>query len=198
MPDLADGLSSGRYVLTVTDPQTNRQTSVRFQTGSALTDPEQLEPNIFSLSVNKPTYRPGEAIEITANVSSDGPILIAIADTDIRQWIAGTVKNNTATIKMTADPAWSGKQLYLLRLLLIAQLERMIATLGQRERSALQASRSKEANPRMLSPSGPWATLPSIPYNPILPLVRDLHLGPTRRKMLGQCAGRGLCGCLRR
>ncbi|MHC2566355.1 alpha-2-macroglobulin family protein [Bradyrhizobium liaoningense] len=111
---LADGLSSGRYVLTVTDPQTNRETSVRFQTGSALTDPDQLEPNIFSLTVNKSTYQPGETIEITANVSLDGPILVGIADTDIKRWITGTVKNNTATIKLTADPAWAGKQLYLL------------------------------------------------------------------------------------
>jgi uncharacterized protein YfaS (alpha-2-macroglobulin family) len=112
--DIADGLDSGRFVLTVTDRQTNRETSIRFQTGSVLTDPEQLEPNIFALSVNKSIYRPGETIELTAKVPFDGPMLVAIANTDIRGWIPGIATNGTATIKIPADPSWSGKQFYLM------------------------------------------------------------------------------------
>ncbi|MDI2077107.1 hypothetical protein [Bradyrhizobium sp. Mp27] len=112
--DLGNALISGRYVLTVTDRQTNRQTSVRFQTGSALTDPEQLEPNIFSLSVDKLSYRPDDTIEVTASVPFDGPVLAAIADSDIRLWVTGNVKNGTATIRMRADRSWAGKQFYIL------------------------------------------------------------------------------------
>ena len=112
--DIADSLDSGRFVLTVTDRRTNRQTSMRFQTGSVLTDPELLEPNIFSLSVNKPTYRPGETVEVTAKVPFDGPMLVAIADTDIRGWVPANASNGTATIKIPAAASWSGKQFYLL------------------------------------------------------------------------------------
>jgi alpha-2-macroglobulin len=112
--DIASGLESGRYVLTVEDKDTGRQSSVRFQTGTTLMDPDQLEPNIFSLSVNKPSYRPGEPIEITGQFPFDGPLLLAIADGDVRRWVEGNVKNQTATIKIDAAGEWAGKELYVL------------------------------------------------------------------------------------
>jgi hypothetical protein len=40
--DIAQGLEVGRYVLTMRDPQSNRETAVRFQTGVASTSPDQL------------------------------------------------------------------------------------------------------------------------------------------------------------
>lgn len=112
--DIASDLESGRYVLTVEDKQTRRQSSVRFQTGTTLMDPDQLEPNIFTLSVNKPSYRPGEPIEVTGQFPFDGPLLLAIADGDVRRWVEGNVKNQTATIKIDAAQEWTGKELYVL------------------------------------------------------------------------------------
>jgi uncharacterized protein YfaS (alpha-2-macroglobulin family) len=112
--DIASGLESGRYVLTVEDKDTGRKSSVRFQTGTTLMDPDQLEPNIFALSVNKPSYRPGEPIEVTGQFPFDGPLLLAIADGDVRRWVEGNVKNQTATIKIDAAGEWAGKELYVL------------------------------------------------------------------------------------
>jgi uncharacterized protein YfaS (alpha-2-macroglobulin family) len=114
VPDIAGGLESGRYVLTVEDKQTGRKSSVRFQTGTTLMDADLLEPNIFTLSVNKPSYRPGETIEVTGQFPFDGPVLLAIADGDIRRWAKGDVKNKTATIKFDVAAEWVGKELYVL------------------------------------------------------------------------------------
>jgi uncharacterized protein YfaS (alpha-2-macroglobulin family) len=112
--DIAGGLESGRYLLTVEDKKTGRKSSVRFHTGTTLTDADLLEPNIFTLSVNKPSYRPGETIEVTGQFPFDGPILMAFADGDIRRWAKGDIKNNTATIKIDAPNEWAGKELYVL------------------------------------------------------------------------------------
>jgi uncharacterized protein YfaS (alpha-2-macroglobulin family) len=114
LADLADDLESGRYVLTVSDQKYKRQSSIRFQTGSSLTDPEDLEPNTFALSAGRSVFRPGDTIELTASVPFDGPVLVALADTDIRNWFVGTASNHVAKVRITADPNWSGKQLYAL------------------------------------------------------------------------------------
>ncbi len=114
VPDLARDLEVGRYVLTVSDGQTGRQSSVRFHAGTAGTDADQLEPNIFTLSTDKQIYRPNEEIKITAEVSFDGEVLIAFADGDVRRWASGQARNGIATINVTAAPEWVGKGLYAL------------------------------------------------------------------------------------
>jgi uncharacterized protein YfaS (alpha-2-macroglobulin family) len=112
--DIAQGLEVGRYVLTMRDPQSNRETAVRFQTGVASTSPDQLEPNIFTLSTNKSSFQSGEAIEITAEVPFDGERLIAFADEDILWWESGQVRNGTGRISLRVPREWEGKGLYAL------------------------------------------------------------------------------------
>ena len=112
--DLARELEVGRYVLTIIDPQTRRETSVRFQAGAATTDADQLEPNIFTLSSDKQVYRPNEPIELTAQVPFDGEVLVAFADGDIRRWASGSVRNGIAKIRINAPPEWANKGLYAL------------------------------------------------------------------------------------
>jgi alpha-2-macroglobulin len=114
VPDLASALDVGRYVLTVTDAATGRRSSVRFHAGAAATDADQLEPNIFTLSTDKQTYRPNEEIKITAEVSFDGEVLIAFADGDVRRWALGKARDGVARISVTASPEWVGKGLYAL------------------------------------------------------------------------------------
>ena len=112
--EIAQNLEVGRYVLTVTDPQTRRESAIRFQTGIASTSPDQLEPNIFTLASNKATYRVGEQIEITAELSFDGEILVAFADGDILQWASGQVRNGVAKVSVPASPEWVGRGIYAL------------------------------------------------------------------------------------
>lgn len=112
--NVASDLEVGRYVVTVVDPQTGRETSIRYQTGAAMTDAEQLEPNIFTLSSDKQIYRPAEPIELTAEVGFDGEVLIAFADGDIRRWASGRARNGVAKIRVSAPADWAGKGMYAL------------------------------------------------------------------------------------
>ncbi len=112
--EVARNLDVGRYVLTVTDRQTKRESTMRFSTGAAATVADQLEPNIFTLSTDKRIYRVNEPIEITAEASFDGEVLVAFADGDIRHWASGQARNGVAKIRLAARQEWMGKGLYAL------------------------------------------------------------------------------------
>ncbi len=115
--NIATDLEVGRFVLTVTDPQTGRTSSVRFNTGTTATDAEQLEPNIFALSADKPDnqpYRSGDTIVLTAQVPFDGEVLVAFADADVLAFKSGQVRNGIARIPYEIPTEWQGKGLYAL------------------------------------------------------------------------------------
>jgi uncharacterized protein YfaS (alpha-2-macroglobulin family) len=112
---VAQGLEIGRYVLTVKDRQTGRESAIRFQTGVAATSADQLEPNIFTLYANKSVYRAGEQIELTADVPfANGELLVAFADADIRAWVPGQVRNGTAKISFVVPDGWEGQGFHAL------------------------------------------------------------------------------------
>ena len=115
--NIATDLEVGRFVLTVTDPQTGRTSSVRFNTGTTATDAEQLEPNIFALSADKPDnqpYRSGDTIVLTAQVPFDGEVLVAFADADVLGIQIRPGTNGIARIPYEIPTEWQGKGLYAL------------------------------------------------------------------------------------
>jgi uncharacterized protein YfaS (alpha-2-macroglobulin family) len=112
--NLATDLAVGRYVLTITDPQTRRVSSVRFYTGVTGTDADQLEPNLLILSTDKEQYRAGETIEFTAESPFDGEVLLAFSDGDVKEFAAGQARSGIAKIKFQVPDAWRGKGIYAL------------------------------------------------------------------------------------
>lgn len=127
--DLVRDLEIGRYVLTVTDPGTGRTSSARFNVGASSTDADQLEPNIFVLSVDKATYRPGDTIAITAEIPFEsGEVLVALADGDVRHWVGARAQNRRATIRVPVKPEWVGRGLYALATAYRAGADGRVAT----------------------------------------------------------------------
>jgi uncharacterized protein YfaS (alpha-2-macroglobulin family) len=114
LKDFARDVDVGRYVLIVSDEQTGRVSSVRFQAGAAGTDADQLEPNLFVLSSTQRTYRPNETIEIVANVPFDGQVLVGFAQGDIQLWKQAEAKGGIAKLQLAAPAEWAGKGVYAL------------------------------------------------------------------------------------
>ncbi|GAB5504909.1 MAG: alpha-2-macroglobulin [Rhizobiaceae bacterium] len=115
LADAATGIDDGRYVVTVSDARGDSIASTRFATGVAQTSVEDLEPNIFVLSSDKPQYAPGETVSLGIEAPfRTGEALVAIAAGDIVQWASAQVRDGTGTVTFTADPEWSGRGLYAL------------------------------------------------------------------------------------
>ena len=114
MEDLFENIDVGRYVLTVEDKDTGRVATIRVQVGAAQTDPDQLEPNIFVLSSDKEAYQPNETIELTAQTPFDGPVLVGLAQGDVKHWVAGHAENGVAKFRFAPPAEWAGKGFYAL------------------------------------------------------------------------------------
>jgi hypothetical protein len=114
IPNLFKDIDGGRYVLKVEDKDTGRVATMRIQIGSAQTDPDQLEPNIFVLSSDKQVYQANEAVELTAQTPFDGPILVGLARGDVKYWVGGRAENGIAKLHFTPPSEWAGKGFYAL------------------------------------------------------------------------------------
>lgn len=79
-------------------------TSARFNTGSAITNADDLEPSTFVLSSDKKIYKPGEQVRLSGTVQiQEGYVAIAIADENILKWVHSRVTNYEFSKSVTLD-----------------------------------------------------------------------------------------------
>ena len=114
-------LKNGRYLLTVSDPETNVITSYRFYVGYSWyegDDARSSRPEKVNLALDKPSYRPGDVIHLTVNPPHAGEGLIMVESSKLLWSKRIAVPGQGLTIDIPVSAAWTSHDIYITALVL--------------------------------------------------------------------------------
>ncbi|CAN2049949.1 alpha-2-macroglobulin [Candidatus Magnetomoraceae bacterium gMMP-1] len=109
-------LKYGRYVLSIKDPETNLITSFRFRVGYWWHDDDQgtqARPDRVQLHLDKPSYLPGDVINLSVKPPHKGDAVIMVEGSKLLWFKRIQVPSNGTTVKIPVAANWDKHNIYV-------------------------------------------------------------------------------------
>ncbi|MFH1138262.1 MAG: alpha-2-macroglobulin [Pseudomonadota bacterium] len=114
-------LENGRYLLSVSDPDSGMASSYRFYVGFSWSEGDEARsarPEKVNLALDKPSYRPGDVVHLTINPPHAGEGVIMVEGSKMLWSKRMEVPGGGLTLDIPLSAAWDSHDLYISALVL--------------------------------------------------------------------------------